>query len=113
MPDGKKENAAARIMIAMSAGELSTNRPPARVADRSCWRGSDEVRTGTAVSATAMSTATNDSALAKNTTAALVAASNTPPIAGPTARARFWVTDPNATASEPSAGGTSSGVSVV
>ncbi len=88
-PAAKNENAAARIMIAISAGELRTNRPPARVAEPRCSRGSVAARTGTTVRATAASTAMNDSELTKKTTAALVAARSAPPIAGPIARARF------------------------
>jgi hypothetical protein len=70
------------------------------------------VRAGIRVSITAASTATNENALTPNTSAALVAASSSPPIAGPTARARFWLTDPSAIACGRSDAGTSSGWSV-
>lgn len=46
------------------------------------------------------------------TSAALVTARRTPPIAGPTARARFWLTDPSAIACWRSSCGTGSGCSV-
>ena len=71
------------------------------------WHG--ECSDGTAVTATAPRTAKNDTALAPNTTAALVAARSAPPTAGPIARAKFWLTDPNAIAWGRSAGGTNSG----
>ena len=77
-----------------------------------CSRGRVSSRLGIMVTATAPRTARNDTALARKTIAALVAASSTPPIAGPTARARFWLTDPRAIACGRSAGGTSSGCSV-
>jgi len=57
-------------------------------------------------------TATNVAALTRKTVPALVAASSTPPMAGPTARARFWFTEPREMACTRSAGGTSSGCRV-
>ena len=111
-PLAKNANAAARTMIASSAGELRTNRAPATVAERTCSRGSVRTRAGTDTIATTPITARNDAALTKNTSAALVAASSSPPIAGPIARARFWLTDPSAIACGRSDGGTSSGWSV-
>ncbi len=73
--------------------------------------GTDE-KAGTDTIPTTPITARNDAALTKNTSAALVAASSRPPIAGPIARARFWLTDPSAIACGRSDAGTSSGWSV-
>jgi hypothetical protein len=64
------------------------------------------------VIATPIRTATNDAAFTPKTSAALVAASSRPPSAGPTARARFWLTEPSAIASWRCSDGTSSGWSV-
>ena len=58
------------------------------------------------------STARNVAALIRNTVPALVAARMSPPMAGPTARARFWFTEPSEIACGRSAGGTSSGCRV-
>jgi hypothetical protein len=82
------------------------------MASRVCSRGRLEVRRGIAVAATAITTATKEIALMPKTSAALVTARRTPPIAGPTARARFWLTDPSAIACWRSSCGTSSGCSV-
>src|SRR5579862_1426771 len=87
-PAGKM-NSVARAIRASSDGELATKRPPARVASIACSRGTAGMRAGTAVTTTAARTATNENALTPKTTAALVAARSAPPIAGPTARARF------------------------
>ena len=57
-------------------------------------------------------TARNVAALTKKTVPALVAARMIPPMAGPTARARFWSTAPSEMACRRSAAGTSSGCSV-
>ena len=57
-------------------------------------------------------TAMNVSALARNTVPGLVAARMMPPMAGPTARARFWFTEPSEIACGRSAGLTSSGCRV-
>ena len=57
-------------------------------------------------------TAKKVAALIRNTDPALVAAMSKPPIAGPTARARFMLTEPRAIACGRSAAGTSSGCSV-
>ncbi len=105
-------NAIDRAISASSSGEFRTNRPPARVAASACSRGSVSFRTGTAVTATAPITNRKETAFAENTTAALLAASSAPPIAGPTARARFWFTEPSAIAWGRASAGTSSGCSV-
>ncbi len=57
-------------------------------------------------------TGTKLSALTKNSAAALVAAYSAPPMAGPIARLRFWLTAPSAIACVRSSGATSSGCSV-
>ena len=57
-------------------------------------------------------TAAKLAALHRNSTPALVAASSAPPIAGPTARARFWFTEPSEIACVRSSSATSSGCSV-
>jgi len=57
-------------------------------------------------------TATKVTALIRNTVPALLTASTMPPIAGPTARARFWFTAPSEIACCRSSAVTSSGWSV-
>ena len=57
-------------------------------------------------------TARNVAALIRKTVPVLVATSTIPPMAGPTARARFWFTAPREIACWRSSGGTSSGWSV-
>jgi hypothetical protein len=57
-------------------------------------------------------TAAKVAALIKKTVPALLAARMAPPIAGPTARARFWLTEPSDIAWTRSAGATSSGCRV-
>jgi len=57
-------------------------------------------------------TARKVAALMRKTVPAEVAASTMPPMAGPTARARFWFTAPREMAWVRSAGATSSGCSV-
>ena len=62
--------------------------------------------------ATAAITTRNVAALTKNVVLGPVAATSAPPSAGPTARARFMLTEPSAIACDRSAAGTSSGCSV-
>jgi hypothetical protein len=98
--------------MARSTGLAATYRPPARIASPTCSRGSALAgRVLRHHQMTAM-TARNVAALARKTVPALVAASSSPPIAGPIARARFWFTAPSEIACGRSAGATSSGCSV-
>jgi hypothetical protein len=101
----------ARSRITCSTGLAATYRPPARIASPTCSRGIVwAVRMLRHRQITAMTTR-NEAALIRKTVPELVAASTMPPIAGPTALARFWFTDPNEIACWRSSGGTSSGCS--
>ncbi len=108
----KKMNNPARARITRSTGLAATNRPPARTASPTCSRGS---ASGVRLECHMMSTpitAAKLAALIRKTAPALLAARMTPPMAGPTARARFWFTEPSEMAWVRSAGVTSSGCRV-
>ena len=93
----------ARSRITRRAGLPPHSVQPPRIASTTCSRrsGARRARVRPRQRATAPMTGTKLNAFTKNRAAALLAAYSAPPIAGPIARLRFWLTAPSAIACVP------------